>query len=175
MRKGSDRFLTRILPRALIQVLRAGALLGCSGSAEVGAIPNPPAGYPVAFAEPECAPWDGAAVAIYLVDAHPEGNTVPYPHLRISIWRSAAEVAGRIIRWRGDNRSIGVAVRCSDAGKCQRANSVEVRFRLREADGSIPGYVVLEFEDGVSATEGFGPRGERGGSCVGRHCNQKVA
>lgn len=48
----------------------AGAVLGCSGSLEEAPVPHPPSGYPMAFAEDECAPWDGAAVAIYLTDKH---------------------------------------------------------------------------------------------------------
>jgi hypothetical protein len=109
----------------------------------------------MAFAEDACAPWDGAAVVIYLVDTHPEGDTAPYPHLRIAIWRPAAEVGGQIIRWRGEDQSIGVAVRCSEAGKCQRSKSVGLRFRSREPDGTIPGYLELEFEDGASIRGGF--------------------
>jgi len=63
----------------------------------------------MAFAEDECAPWDGAAVAIYLTDKHLEGYTAPYPHLRIAIWRPAAELGGQIIRWSSEDQSIGVA------------------------------------------------------------------
>jgi hypothetical protein len=39
--------------------------------------------------------------------------------------------------------------------KWESADAVEVRFRSREADGAIPGYLDLEFEDGVSIRGGF--------------------
>lgn len=133
----------------------AGVVLGCSGSAEMAPVPNPPSGYPMAFAEDECAPWDGPAVAIYLTDKHLEGYPAPYPHLRIAIWRPAAELGGQIIRWSGDDQSIGVAVRCPEAGKCQRADSVKLQFGSRGPDGVIPGYLELKFEDGASIRGGF--------------------
>ncbi len=133
----------------------AGAVLVCSGSLEEAPVPHPPSGYPMAFAEDECAPWDGAAVAIYLTDKHLEGYTAPYPHLRIAIWRPAAELGGQIIRWSSEDQSIGVAVRCPEAGKCQRARSVTLQFGSREPNGAIPGYLELEFEESASIRGGF--------------------
>ena len=109
----------------------------------------------MAFAEDECGPTDGPALVIYLLNTEMKGTKVPYPHVRISIWRAAAELSGRTLRWRNEGPSMGMAVRCSEAGKCQRATSVKLEFRSREADGSIPGALELDFEDGESIRGGF--------------------
>jgi hypothetical protein len=147
--------LTRAFTRVLVHIVVAGAILGCSEFSDAGPIPNPPSGFPMAFAERDCGPADGAAVAIYLVNTEMEGDTPPVPHVRIAIWRSAGKLGGQTFRWSDGENSIGAAVRCSEAGKCQRGTSVTLHFRAREPDGAIPGYLELEFEDGVSIRGGF--------------------
>jgi hypothetical protein len=147
--------LTRAFRGVVVPILLAGAIIGCSGPTEVGPLPTPPSGFPIAFAEDECAPWDGAAVAIYLVNTEMEGDTPPVPYVRIAIWRSAADVGGETIQWRGKDESMGVAVRCSEVGRCQRAQSVTLHFRAREPNGAIPGTLELQFEDGAPIHGGF--------------------
>jgi len=129
---------------------------GFSGvSSELAPLPGPPSEYPMAFAERDCGPADGSAVVIYLVNTDLDGDTAPYPHVRISVWRAADTLGGQTYRWSDGENSIGAAVRCPEAGKCQRATSVTLHFRAREPDGAIPGYFDLEFEGGVSIRGGF--------------------
>ena len=63
------------------------ALVLVGSAIDVGPLPKPPAGYQFAYASPDCAPWDGAAMSIYL-GASPVFSTAVSAVWRIMVLKS---------------------------------------------------------------------------------------
>jgi hypothetical protein len=109
-----------------------------------------PATWAHATAQPDCAPWDGAATTIALSDAPLEASPEARPTLRLTIYQPLHSVGGA--RWMlGESKPGGaMALWCPSAGDCATIGDgwVEVnplrdggslggRYRLRLADGSL--------------------------------------
>ncbi len=137
----------RIRERGLL----AGAVLiaatGCSGSP--GAEEGPRFAYAYAF--PDCAPWDGSAVSIYLtsVPYDSASGQVAAPFLQLAIWKNAdAELETRI-RWPSEE-SEGGASSCVVADQCSAAVSGHVRVSGLGADSTMSGEYDVQFADSSS-------------------------
>lgn len=139
-------------PRASAMAVAAVLATACDGP---GALPAPPDAYPHATAMADCAPWDGAAISVFLSSepADPEapiGSEVPRPHLWVSVYDGVNALAGE--RFEIDQeRSAGAAL-CADEGPCLPATGGWIRFRDASPDGLLTGE--LEVEVGPSDAGG---------------------
>ena len=122
-----------------------------SSPSELPEMLEPPEDYPLAFYHLDCAPWDGAAVSLYLVQ---EAMTMPFaaplPHLRVSVYEAIPGLVGETFQWGG------YAGRCPIEGACESATSARIRFRSWDAEeGRLAGDVELQFPDGSSEAGAF--------------------
>ena len=118
---------------------------------------RPPEDYPLAFYHQDCAPWDGPAVSLYLVQ---EPMTTPFmaplPHLRVSVYGALHRLVGETLQWNGTQSDQGYAGRCPAEGTCEPATSARVRVRgWDSAGGGMTGDVELEFGDGSREAGSF--------------------
>ena len=113
-----------------------------------------PKAYSYAFAMPDCAPWDGPAVVMYLLDSH--SNAVPPAtrHIRVAIWKGPAELAHHTFRWPANAQS-GAAAQCSSADSCKAAIDGHVAFGTVDLKGSVEGELDLRFANGDRVRQAF--------------------
>jgi hypothetical protein len=110
--------------------------------------------YPYAFAARTCAPWDGAAVTIYLTPSLGDSAALNGAHLSISIWTSPTELPGRSFNWPSE-KQIGAGLRCTEQGDCQPAAAGRVAFRRFVSDSILEGSFDLLFSDSTREQGGF--------------------
>ena len=117
----------------------------------------PPNGYSYAFAIPDCAPWDGPAVVLYLLDSN--GDAVPplTRHVRVAIWKGQAELAHHTFRWPASPEP-GAAAQCSSEGSCEAAIEGRVAFGAVDPDRSVAGELDLRFASGDRVRKAFTAR-----------------
>ena len=148
---------TRVSPNALVAFMPLCLLLGACRPSETSPPTGSPDGLPYAYAMNECAPWDGLATLITLSadtlrPGEPTGSEVPRPYVWISVYQPADALGGE--RFKIDQERIAGAMRCTvEETSCDPSTFGFVEFRMREADGSLPGLFRLGFEDG-STVEG---------------------
>jgi hypothetical protein len=148
--------LVRLMTRRLAMVTTL--CLACGGeSIDLTTLPDPPEGFPVAWAHGDCAPWDGPATSVYLGSTLPSSALTPtYPHLRITVYVSRADLPGRRLQWQGVQPQVGGAQRCFEETRCDRATDITIVFG--ESDDprvDLTGYLDVVLDDGTSMTGGF--------------------
>jgi hypothetical protein len=104
-----------------------------------------------AEAQPDCAPWDGAATTIQLSDA-PIGDSLSRPWVRLSIYRSVSGIDGRT-RLEGSKPGSMWVESCPEDGACLSAD--EGWVDLRTEQGSLRGTYHLRLSDGRSESGSF--------------------
>ena len=96
------------------------SILSCDGSGPG----NPPTdtvpGYPFAYAQADCAPWDGAAVAVTLtpVPVDSAGSTPAGSFLSVTLWKGRSDLKGQSFQWPAQPEP-GQVARCDRAGTCE--------------------------------------------------------
>jgi hypothetical protein len=135
----------RVLPacRLLVAIL---LLAGCRPGPPSDLPAEPLAGFPVAQAGPDCAPWDGPAVTILFSteSVHPESIRAPY--LRVSLWQNLEGLTGRAWRWPVAEQ-IGAASWCLTDEDCRAATTGAVWLEAVGPDSTVAGRLRLEFAD----------------------------
>ena len=116
-------------------VLLALLLPGCSGPPDQ-LFPVPARGYPYAFATPDCAPWDGPAVTVYLLSAPGDSLPPPAPYFQVSLFAGLADVAPLTLSWPDDARK-GSLLHCTAAGSCTPMPSGRVRVAEVSGDSAL--------------------------------------
>jgi hypothetical protein len=117
----------------------------------------PPNGYSEAMAMPDCAPWDGPAVLLYLLDSTSDAVPPVNRHVRVEIWKGQAELAHHTFRWPA-NPAPGAAAQCSSDGSCEAAIEGRVAFGAVDPDRSVAGELDLRFASGNSVRQAFKAR-----------------
>ena len=140
----------------LVGLLTAAAVAGCQGPGSTPSVPPAPEGFPFATAGPDCAPWDGPAVTVFLTASPADSTSVPTPYLGLSTYRSPTEVEGRRFEWPAKEQVAG-AYRCRAEGDCEASRLGYIRFDRSLPDGTLIGAFVAEFprdtvEGGFRAT-----------------------
>ena len=125
---------------------------------DVGPLPKPPAGYQFAYASPDCAPWDGAAMSIYL-GASPvfSTGTIPdsTPYLNVVVWRAPESLAGGTFDVSAVSK-LGAAVICRRSPTdCERASAGTVHFRSARRNGAFEGTIDVTFPKRGRVAGGF--------------------
>ena len=125
-----------------------------SGPSEMS---SPPEEYPLAFYHEDCAPWDGPAVTLYLVQSPMTRPWEPSaPYARLSVYEPIPSLVGSTVEWQGDAIDTGHAVRCRTEQSCQVAADVRLRVRQWQAsEGRLTGDVELVLPDGSRVAGGF--------------------
>ena len=118
---------------------------------------GPPTGFPHAYAHRTCAPWDGAAVAMYLTPS-PLVSGAQFPpamaYVEITIWRGLDHLAGTVWTW-PTTEQIGLVARCSAQSKCEQAMTARVRFRFADSTDRLEGDVEAAFPSGATTKGEF--------------------
>lgn len=137
----------------LLILLLATALPACALQSELP--DTPPPGLTEAWFHDDCAPWDGAALSLYL---GPEpSDTVfaaPFPHLRVSIYSSLTQLpTGERLRFEvPGNRAH--AVYCETEEDCRPATGITLELSEIEPD-LIAGSLEILFETGPPVAGSF--------------------
>lgn len=146
--------LSRPRLRTALLVFIAAALLACR--AETGPAPSsqPLAEFPYATAGPDCAPWDGPAIAVLLTPtADPLADLLP-PYVRVMVYGSQESLLGRTTAWPG-GAEVGSAAWCAVADDCVVADSGIVRLGQISGDTVLAGGVRLVFPGGARLDGSF--------------------
>ncbi|MEO8201701.1 MAG: hypothetical protein ABI679_14325 [Gemmatimonadota bacterium] len=100
----------------------------------------------VAF--PDCAPWDGAAVSIYLTTTARDSlsEQIAAPFLHLAIWRNVRNLPGATISWPSDDQP-GTASWCATADGCEPAAAGRVQVGGLVGDTTLSGSYDLRFTD----------------------------
>lgn len=126
----------------------------CGSRGDLAPLPGPPLDYPYTYAVADCAPWDGAAVTLYFTATPVDSTDLPFPHLRLSVWRSADSLPSHRFAWPNEAQ-VGAATLCQNPTSCEAATAGEVTFRAREPDGAFTGAITLSFASGPTIRGGF--------------------
>jgi hypothetical protein len=88
--------------------------------------------------------------------AGPETSNHPPPtrHVRVTIWKSQAELARHVFRWPA-NRGSGAAALCSSPDSCEPANEGEITFGAVVDNSSIEGELDLRFSESNRVRRAF--------------------
>ena len=124
--------------------------LGLGGCA-AGADGTPARVWTYADAQPDCAPWDGAATTIQLSDS-PIGDSLSRPYVRLSIYRSLSGIDGQT-RMDGSKPGSMWAEFCAQDGACTPAD--EGWVDLTTESGKVRGAYQLQLSDGRSESGSF--------------------
>jgi len=123
----------------------------CARQAKPAAEPAP---YSYAFAMPDCAPWDGPAVVLYLLDSNSDNVPPATPHVRVTIWKGAPELAHRTFRWPA-NPQPGAAAQCSSADSCEAVIEGQITFGAVDPNRFVEGELNLRFGSGERVRKAF--------------------
>lgn len=132
------------LSRANVFISVLVTVIGCgSGSVD---IEGPE--FARSFAFPDCAPWDGAAVSVYLTDSSYNSISagVGAPFLHLAIWRGAAQLSGTTISW-PNRESVGTASWCVTNADCESAPSGRIRVSSFVGDSIVSGDYDVRFAE----------------------------
>ena len=129
----------------LLGTLRPGLasllVIACASSDVAGPGPN-------AALVQTCAPWDGAAVALFLTD-QPSVPTYPTaPYTEITVYHGVSQITGRRFDVGPDTPSTGFAQECPQTGACAPARTASVAFGELNADSTIAVSYRLESASG---------------------------
>lgn len=128
--------------------LAALAMIACGREQSTTSSAQPLADFPFASATPDCAPWDGPAVAILLTAT---GDTLPpatAPYLHVGLYDARDRLLRRTVRWPAET-AVGGASWCVDGDDCMAADSGLVRLDALEGDSVLPGRLRLVFPGGA--------------------------
>ena len=133
-------------PMSLVACLVAAAV-ACERPSATPSTP-PLAEFPYATATPDCAPWDGPAVAILFTATADTVAPDSAPYLRVGLYDARERLLRRTIRWPAET-DVGGASWCVDGDDCMAADSGVVQLDALERDSVIPGRLRLVFPGGA--------------------------
>ena len=136
--------------RRRVAMLCGLGVLGCGGSA------GPFPGYASVQAGSDCGPAGGAAVSLVFRPA-PDSLDAMGPHLRVRIWQSPAETAGREFA-STDRSPVGSAYECGDQAACSDLTTWRVRFDAMAPDSTLSGELEVTAADGTRRAGSFRAR-----------------
>jgi hypothetical protein len=84
-----------------------------------------------------CAPWDGAAITVFLTEQPTAEPFPPAPYSAISVYRSLAEVLGRRFELTEATGSLGAGQVCPSTGACYPARGVAISFQGLNPDSTV--------------------------------------
>ena len=84
-----------------------------------------------------CAPTDGPAMTLYLTEQPVATSTPERPYTSVSVYHTAAALAGKRFTISSGSLGIGVAQDCPAQGDCTSPPSVTVTFGDLHADSTI--------------------------------------
>jgi hypothetical protein len=146
----------RALARRLA-CLAAAATIACrsepSGTRSTRPLPE----FPFALASPDCAPWDGPAVAILFTATADTVAPDSAPYLHVGLYDTRDRLLRRTIRWPAET-DVGGASWCVDGDDCMAADSGVVQLDALEGDSVIPGRLRLVFPGGAVLDGSFRAR-----------------
>jgi hypothetical protein len=97
---------------------------------------EPASTWPHAVMQASCAPWDGAAIAVFLNGAK-SGCDVSYPLINIYVWQLPVTPGQKIVL----AGNVGGASRCQLPNQCERATHAAITFdRYEEGKGGSGTY-----------------------------------
>jgi hypothetical protein len=107
---------------------------------------------------PDCAPWDGPAIAIHLANT-PGSDSAGIaestrPLLRVVLFPRGQGVAGQTYRWPADPE-MAAGYRCLSGDTCDAAADGEVTLLPASGDTVFEGSLRLHFADGSTVAGGF--------------------
>jgi len=106
---------------------------------------GPPADFRFAYAQPDCAPNDAAALDFYFTAKKSECGKYSEPFIKISIWRSLPKSVPYSMNVSGHD---GAAVRCLRPAACETATSGSLHLGTFIDGNSSTGEYELHFKDG---------------------------
>lgn len=92
---------------------------------------------PVATLVRTCAPWDGAAIALFLTDRPPAEAYPPAPYVSVTVYRSLPEILGRRFEITPESSRIGSGQVCPATGPCRVAARATVSFAGLNRDSTV--------------------------------------
>ena len=95
-----------------------------------------------------CAPWDGAAVALFLTDQPPVPTYPTAPYTEITLYHGVSEITSRRFEIGPETPNTGFAQECPQAGVCVPARAASVAFGELNADSTIAVSYRLESASG---------------------------
>lgn len=107
-----------------------------------------------AVVRPRCGPTGGPAVELYLADSVVNAVPPQFPHIRIVIWRSPADLVDQTFRWPTSDLT-GYAQRCPWPDPCEPVSKGHVAFATVDPDGFVEGELDLQFDDGDRVQRAF--------------------
>jgi hypothetical protein len=124
------------------------ALMACGTEPSETPSAQPLPEFPFATASPDCAPWDGPAVAILLTATADTVPPVAAPYLHVGLYDTRDRLLRRTTRWPAET-DVGGASWCVDGDDCMAADSGIVRLEALEGDTVLPGRLRLVFPGGA--------------------------
>src|SRR5690349_4401105 len=109
--------------------------------------------YSHAFVSLACAPNDGPAFNLYLLDTRSKALPPKERYIRITIYQDPDLLAHQHLAWQAIP-TFGQVVRCSD-GSCLAANSGQIDFGTIKTGKSVEGELDLHFTNGVEVRQRF--------------------
>ena len=113
------------LRRVLAPLLLPAGLVCCAADGATSTAQMPPP-FTTAWAENDCAPWDGAATTIYLATSEPDSTPLDAPYLRLTAYQGRPP-AGTVVTWPGEQDE-GGAFLCPAEGACRTPVRGRIRF-----------------------------------------------
>jgi hypothetical protein len=126
----------------------------CSGDSKIAPFPSPPHDYAYAYSTPDCAPWDGPAVTLFLQAAASDSLPPVGRHLQISIFVSLDQLSGQSLSWPTDARK-GSLLECASPGSCSALKEGKVHITEVSSDSTVWGEVSLLRASGDRIQGGF--------------------
>ena len=115
--------------------------------------------YSHALASLACAPTDGPAFNLYLLNTRSKKLLPEKGYIRITIYQDPALLAHQRLDWQAFP-TFGQVVRCSD-GSCLAANAGHIAFGNIKVGKSADGEIDLHFTNGVQVRQRFRARWPR--------------
>jgi hypothetical protein len=133
--------------------------LSCGGCPPGATAAQTVPGYPFAYAQAECAPWDGPAVAVMLTPAALDSAAAAPAgrFLSVTVWKGRSELSGQSFYWPAQPEP-GHLARCDGGGSCESPKRGTVWFTGIGAGDTLRGALDIEFAGGVRIRGRFDAR-----------------
>lgn len=96
-----------------------------------------------------CAPWDGAAVALFLTERPAVAAFPDPPYWGITVYKSMADVQGHQFDVSPESQNVGYGQVCPAVGDCYPARAASVRFGNLAPDSVVDVTYRMELTPGA--------------------------
>jgi hypothetical protein len=111
-------------------------------------------GFSKASAVGDCAPTDGPAMTVYLLDVDDHGIPPKPPYIRVTVDIDPVVLSESSVDWQNGGRGPGIAELCS-LQSCHAISSGRIDFGIVSAGQSVEGRVDLRFTNNVRVVTAF--------------------